>query len=172
MSNLPGRLGTLTARDMMTEKLVVLHEGDTIEHAAALFRDLAISGAPVVDAAGTPIGLLSVSDIVPAVAARMSAAPRNAPSPSREAEWAEIFELLTGGATREAAGGGEQVGTWMSRRLVSVREETPLADVARIMCDGHWHRVTVVDHNGKLRGIVSTMDVLAALVAITDEGEG
>lgn len=169
MSQLPGRLGTLSARDMMTEKLVVLHESDTIEHAAALFRDLAISGAPVVDAAGTPIGLLSVSDIVPAVAARMSAAPRKSRSPSREAEWAEICALLTGGATRDAAGALEQVGSWMSRRLVSVREETSLADVARIMCDGHWHRLTVVDAEGKLRGIVSTMDVLAALVAIADE---
>ncbi len=172
MNVLPGRLGTLLARDLMTEKLVVLHETDTIEDAATLFRDLAISGAPVVDSSGAPAGLLSVSDIIPAVAARMSAAPQGACPQSREAEWAEIWGLLTGGTTRIAAGASEQVGTWMSRRLISVREDTPLADVARIMCDGHWHRVTVVDTQGKLRGIVSTMDVLAALVAVADETAG
>lgn len=172
MNILPGRLGTLTARDLMTEKLVVLHEGDTISHAATIFRDLAISGAPVVDADGAPIGLLSVSDIVPAVAARMSVAPTGTTPQSREAEWTEIWALLTGRATGEAAGALEPVGTWMSRRIVSVREDTPLADVARIMCNGHWHRVTVVDGQGKLRGIVSTMDVLAALVAVVDEAVG
>lgn len=169
MGILPGRLGTLTARDLMTEKLVVLHESDTIAHAATLFRDLAISGAPVVDAAGAPVGLLSVSDIIPAVAGRMSATPKGALPQSREAEWAEIRALLTGGATSVAAGAQEQVTSWMSRRLVSVREETPLTDVARVMCDGHWHRVTVVDTRGTLRGIVSTMDILAALVAVVDE---
>jgi predicted transcriptional regulator len=169
MSILPGRLGTLTARDMMTEKLVVLHDSDTIEHAASLFRDLAISGAPVVDSTGVPIGLLSVADIIPAVAARMSTAPKGACPQSREAEWAQICGLLTGHATSAAAGAQERVESWMSRRLVSVGEETPLTDVARIMCDGHWHRVTVVDTQGKLRGIVSTMDVLAALVAVADE---
>lgn len=169
MNILPGRLGTLTARDLMTEKLIVLHESDTIEQAANLFRDLAISGAPVVDGSGAPIGVLSVTDIVPAVAARMSAAPTGAVPQSREAEWAEIWALLTGRTTSVAAGGQERVETWMSRRLVSVREETPLADVARIMCDGHRHRVTVVDTQGKLRGIVTTMDILAALVGVVDE---
>lgn len=169
MSILPGRLGTLTARDLMTEKLVVLYASDTIEHAANLFRDLAISGAPVVDASGAPIGLLSVSDIIPAVAARMSATPTGECPQTREAEWGEIWTLLTGRATSVTAGAQERVETWMSRRLISVGEETPLAEVARIMCDGHWHRVPVIDPQGKLRGIVSTMDILAALVAITDE---
>jgi len=172
MAPLPGRLGTLTARDIMTEKLVVLRESDTIQHAASLFRDLQISGAPVVNGAGTPVGLLSVSDIIPAVAARMSAVPAGERPQSREAEWAEIWGLLTGGATSAAAGAGEHVGSWMSRRLVSVREDELLVEVARVMCDGHRHRVTVVDAQGRLRGIVSTMDVLAALVTVADEASG
>jgi CBS-domain-containing membrane protein len=37
------------------------------------------------------------------------------------------------------------------------------------MCDGHWHRVPVVDDAGALCGIISTMDVLAALVNAADE---
>ena len=57
----------------------------------------------------------------------------------------------------------------MSRRLISVREDTPLVELARFMCDGHWHRVTVIDSQGRLNGIVSTMDILAALVQTADE---
>ena len=78
--------------------------------------------------------------------------------------------MLTTGSQQDEAGASEPVGKWMSRRLVSVREDTALVDVARIMCDGHWHRVPVVDRQGQLRGIVSTMDVLAAVVHSADEG--
>lgn len=170
MPPLPGRLGTLTAHDIMTEKLILLRETDTIQHAANLFRDLHISGAPVIDGAGIPVGVLSVSDIVPAVAARLSTAPSTPGPQSREAEWAEACNLLTSGARQREAGAEELVSRWMSRRLVSVRETASLVDVARVMCNGHWHRVTVVDARGKLRGIVSSMDVLAALVTAADEG--
>ena len=167
MSNLSERLATLTAHDIMTEKLVLLDESDTSQHAANLFRDLHISGAPVVNAEGKPIGLLSVMDIVPAVAARL-ATPAVEPRPqTREAEWEEICQILNSGENRGAA--GELVTRWMSQRLVSVWETTPLVDVARVMCDGHWHRVTVIDESGRLKGIVSTMDVLAALVHAADE---
>ncbi len=168
MTNLSERLATLMARDVMTEKLVLLEESDTIRHAANLFRDLHISGAPVVNAEGKPIGLLSVTDIVPAVAGRVGV-PAAAPRPqTREAEWEEICQVLNSGNLPEA-GAGEPVTKWMSRRLVSVRETTPLVEVARVMCDGHWHRVTVLDDAGRLKGIVSTMDVLAAVVQAADE---
>ncbi len=171
MTNLSERLATLTAHDIMTEKLVLLGETDTIQHAANLFRDLHISGAPVVDDDGKPVGLLSVMDIVPAVAARFGTPAAGAPQPqTREAEWEEICQILNSGSGRGDA--GELVTKWMSRRLVSVRETTPLVEVARIMCDGHWHRVTVVDESGRLKGIVSTMDVLAALVQAADEQAG
>ena len=167
MTRLSERLATLTARDIMTEKLVLLGESDTIQHAANLFRDLHISGAPVVNAEGKPMGLLSVMDIAPAVLARVCI-PAAAPRPqTREAEWEEVCQFLNSDSNcREA---GELVTKWMSRRLVSVRETTPLVEVARVMGEGHWHRVTVVDETGRLKGIVSTMDVLAALVQASDE---
>lgn len=169
MSNLSERLATLTARDIMTEKLVLLDENDTIQRAANLFRDLQISGAPVVNSQGHAVGLLSVSDIVPAVFARVP--PGGKRPQSREAEWDEICAILNAGSARAESGGSELVSRWMSQRLVSVREDAPLIEVARVMCDGHWHRVTVVDASGRLTGIVSTMDVLAALVHAADERE-
>jgi CBS-domain-containing membrane protein len=111
---------------------------------------------------------LSVADIVPAVTARRHDSPATPRPQSRETEWEEICQILNSGGCAEA-GAGELVTRWMSRRLVSVREQTPLVEVARVLCDGHWHRVTVVDDTGRLKGIVSTMDVLAALVHAVDE---
>ncbi|MGQ0634471.1 MAG: CBS domain-containing protein [Planctomycetaceae bacterium] len=169
MPFLPGRLDSLTAGDIMTEKLVVLLETDTIQHAANLFRDLRISGAPVVDAAGNLQGLLSTADVIPAVSARLAAASARPAPQSHADEWDEIWRALTSGPQQHEAGASEPVGKWMSRRVASVRDDLALVEVARIMCDGHWHRVPVVDWNGQLRGIVSTMDVLAAVVQAVDE---
>jgi len=168
MSLLSTRLKSLKARDVMTERLVVLRPDDTIQSAASLLRDLHISGAPVVDDSGAPIGLLSTADIIPAVAARLRAGAA-APGPAGNADWPEICELLSSETTRDQAGGADRVDRWMSRRLVSVRDDLPLVEVARVMCDGHWHRVTVIDAQSRLVGIVSTMDVLAAVVQAADE---
>lgn len=169
MLRLPGRLGSLTARDIMTEKLVLLTETDTIQYAASLFKEHRISGAPVVDAAGVAVGLLSVSDIIPVDAAHLREAVEHGKSQSRQAEWDEICALLGLHSQEGVSSGAELVSKHMARRLVSVGESTPLVEIARLMCVGHWHRVTVVDDQGRLRGIVSTMDLLAALVQTADE---
>ena len=57
----------------------------------------------------------------------------------------------------------------MSRKVISVSPETPLVEVARVMCEGHWHRVPVLDESRLLGGMISTMDVLAAMVQSHDE---
>jgi CBS-domain-containing membrane protein len=166
MSLMTRRLKALTARDVMTERLVVLRPEDTIQHAANLLRDLHISGAPVVDQAGTPIGLLSTTDIVPAVAARLRGGQ---PGTGGGNEWADLCALFAADSAGVLPVGEDRVGRWMSRKLVSVRDDLPLIEVARVMCDGHWHRVTVIDAQSRLRGIVSSMDVLAAVVQAADE---
>jgi CBS-domain-containing membrane protein len=40
------------------------------------------------------------------------------------------------------------------------------------MCEGHWHRVPVLDEVRKLVGMISTMDLLAAMVQAHDEPAG
>ena len=63
----------------------------------------------------------------------------------------------------------ELVSARMSNVVTSVTDDAPLVEVARVMCNGHWHRVPVVDAQGSLAGIISTMDVLAALVNTAEE---
>jgi CBS domain-containing protein len=159
-----GRLGTLTARDVMTERLVVLSESDSLAHAAQVLRERRISGAPVVRSDGEPVGLLSLSDAVSGLAGRLRDLVERAGSPAGERDWPELQQLLAQSAQPVGT-----VGERMSRQLITVRESTALVDVARIMCHGHWHRVLVLDEDGRLSGIVSTMDVLAAVVQASDE---
>ena len=44
MSKLPGRLGTLTARDIMTKNVIVVTETDTIETAVEMLKKNRITG--------------------------------------------------------------------------------------------------------------------------------
>jgi CBS domain-containing protein len=55
----------------------------------------------------------------------------------------------------------ESVGQFMTADPVTVAEDTPLAELARQMVDGHIHRLIVIDCQGRPMGIVSSTDILA-----------
>jgi len=57
-----------------------------------------------------------------------------------------------------------EVGKYMTADVVTVPPGTPLKDLTRMMIDAHIHRVVVVDEDGRPIGVVSSTDVLAALV--------
>ena len=57
----------------------------------------------------------------------------------------------------------ERVRAHMPADPVTVFPETSLADLAQSMLDAHVHRVVVVDEGGRPVGIISGMDVLAAV---------
>lgn len=160
---LGGRLATLTARDVMTERLIVLAEHDTLAHASQVFREKRITGAPVVNAAGCAVGILSMTDILSQLPGEFRDLVERADAPSGQ-HWTEL-EF----ARSRPIAPGESVGERMSRRLVTVSPDTLLLDVARVMCHGHWHRVIVAGPDGRLAGIVTTMDILSALVNASDE---
>ncbi len=168
MTELPGRLGTLAAHHIMTSDLVVLKEDESVGAAAAKLKQHGITGAPVVNEHDMPVGMLSLSDIIQSRTAETGTDEAVTPEIlcGDEAHTWELFEHVS--ADIENAG-GETVSQRMSPRLVTVTNDTPLVEVARVMCEGHWHRVAVVDTSGSLCGIVSTMDILAALINTADE---
>src|SRR5262245_1674819 len=53
-----------TARDLMSPNPVSLRADATLREAIALLADKGFSAAPVIDAAGLPVGVLSRSDIL------------------------------------------------------------------------------------------------------------
>lgn len=166
MSNLPGRLGTLRARDVMTPEVIVLNESDRIEDAVRTLRANHITGAPVVGADGRFVGILSITDLVDAEPSAIEGA-----SSRRDLDHAQpnlAWNLFDAGP-RDADAGAERVGDRMTRHVATVGLNASLVEVARIMRDGHWHRVPVVKRAGTLCGIISTMDILAAVVNAADE---
>jgi CBS domain-containing protein len=57
----------------------------------------------------------------------------------------------------------EELKRYITRGPLSVKSQTPLPDLARIMLDAHIHRLIVVDDEKKPVGIVSSSDLLAVL---------
>lgn len=169
MSPLPGRLNSLIARDVMTRSVIVVSADASIQDAVETLKQSRITGAPVVDEARKFVGILSVSDVVASGDDRKKsdAAP---PVTLAHGEDAVTWDLFEAASPLQSNAGATTVRNCMSRQVTSVTESAPLVEVARIMCRGHWHRVPVVDDTGALRGIISTMDVLAAIVNVADEG--
>lgn len=167
MTSLPGRLGTLTANDVMTKSLICVSESDNIDAALATLKSHHITGAPVVDADNKLVGILSLSDLVQTDGSAGDSGVSHTPLAhgNAGATW-DLFEIAQ---PLDEQAGQELVRDRMSSTVTSVTQYAPLVEVARVMCDGHWHRVPVVDAAGKLHGIISTMDVLAAMVHAADE---
>ena len=169
---LPGRLGQLRAIDVMTRDVVSLTENISIEIAVSQLKEAHITGAPVTSNDGKLVGILSLNDLV--LLEEQADSKRGSPvalAPGADRTPWNLFQLAASinESVRDEQQKNETVGERMSTHVTSINELSTLIDVARIMCDGHWHRVPVVDAFGKLTGIISSMDLMAALVNVADE---
>jgi CBS-domain-containing membrane protein len=164
MLHLPGRLGTLRACDIMTRDVVVLKANEPLPAAFARLKENHITGAMVEDEQGKVVGLLSVSDLL-----RRSSKKKKAPLNSPYSQEHDVWDLFEGDVSKIEDWNDLTVGERMSASITSVVEITPLVDVAAVMCNGHWHRVPVVNEDNELCGIISSMDILAALVHTAEE---
>jgi CBS domain-containing protein len=145
MDSAVDRLLTLKVKDVMTRQVVFVNHDQTLSDAARLFVEKGISGAPVVDGEGRCVGMLSAIDYV-----------------RRE-------HGLQGKVTTE--GEDQRVHQQMSPGVRSVQPEQTLLTAARLMCEKHVHRLPVLGQEGKPVGLITSMDVVAALVNAIDERE-
>jgi CBS domain-containing protein len=149
----------MKAADLMTSFVVTLRPDATIESAAQLMLQYRISGLPVTDSDGTVLGIVTESDLL-----------RRAETGTekRHARWVS-FLIGPGRLAQEyVQTHGRRVGEVMTERVFTVTPQTPLADLVTLMETKHVKRVPVVDQ-GRLVGIVSRADVMAALVGLLAE---
>lgn len=156
------------ATSIMAHALHVLRVDDSLASAAALFLAERISGAPVVDATGKCVGVLSVTDLAGAEGRVKVERERNAaedPFHSGLVLPMKIYEeRLAEFESRTAPASAQPVSRFMSRHLLSVHEDATLEEVVLKMLVAHVHRVLVFDDDDRLKGLISTTDVLMALV--------
>src|SRR5262245_24461322 len=136
-----------TAAEMMTPTPVSVRADASVQEVIVLLTDKGYSAAPVIDAAGRPVGVLSRSDIL--VHDRETAAHLE-----RHPEFYHQAELMT--ETGESLKEGFQVERvdptrvrdLMTPAVFSVAPDTPAAKVVSEMLALRVHRLFVVDRDG------------------------
>ena len=124
----------LRVADVMTLDPVVIREDASLDEAIELMRAYAVAGLPVVDAAGTLVGVISQTDLVTAAASPV------------------VGRIVRGQPDRL------RVGELTSRPAVTVTLADTLVLAARRMVDERIHRVVAVDERGRPVGVLSAMD--------------
>jgi CBS domain-containing protein len=156
------------ASDIMVRRVITLGPQDTLAQAAAVFLREQISGAPVVGHDGVCVGVCSASDILRAENTVLRERTKVAESSfwnSNLALPASIYEQKLAEVRDKIAPVAEQlVQQFMTANVVAIRDHDPVRKIAEAMLDAHIHRVIVVDASNRLLGIISTIDLLAAIL--------
>jgi CBS domain-containing protein len=123
-----------TAADLMTTNPVSIREHATVQQAVALLIDKGHHAAPVIDEAGRPVGVLSVSDL-------LAHTHENAGDASGQALARDL----------------------MTPAVFAVAPDASAAKVVADMLALNVHRLFVVDATGTLIGVITALDVLRHL---------
>jgi nucleotide-binding universal stress UspA family protein len=145
-------VGPYTVRDLMTRDLSVVNADESLDSVMRKLLRRRVGGAPVVDAAGNLVGVLSEHDL-------LTWAHDQVQTLAREpgADPAAFAQRLR---ARTAA----QV---MSRPPVTIEETAPLTAAVRLLAERSLRRLPVTAQ-GKLVGILTRSNALKALAAQTE----
>jgi len=145
----------IKASEVMTGTVHTLNDQMDVREAIVQFRELGISGAPVVNNEGELVGVLSQTDIVNYYLTRdeelVSETDFYHHASLGAREWGRNFEVIDTNVAR--------IGELMSPVTISVSEDTSVHDIARLMMGKQIHRV-VVTKGGTVTGVVSALDLL------------
>lgn len=150
-----------TARDVMTDAVVSVGPDSSLREVLRIFVAENIHGAPVVDDEGQLAGVITTSDLLRAQEDERDTALATVDylrdvlefsAPDWSGDVTDFQDRL----------GIRTVAEVMTKSVVSVPSDAPIADVARILRENQIHRVWVKDA-GRLCGVVSTLDLMAVI---------
>lgn len=153
------RLLTLRLRDVMSRQVVSIAATKNISEAAELLTRHFISGVPVTGTQGQCVGILSATDFVRCVAGAKDSTPEAAPEKNGSRNHRHACP----------APATDLVASHMSALVQSVANEQPLTGAARRMCQNHIHRLVVLDDQGRPSGVLTALDIVAALLSAVEE---
>jgi CBS domain-containing protein len=142
-----------TVGDVMTRTVIAVGRQATFKDITQNMREWHVSAVPVLEADGRVIGVVSEADLLAKEEYRDGVPALGEPRERME-------QLRKSGAL--------SAGELMTTPAVSVHEDAPLTEAARIMAHKRVKRLPVVDGEGRLAGIVSRVDLLKVFLR-TDE---
>jgi len=148
----------MRAMDVMTTDVITVDPETTVQAMATLLAERGISGAPVVDANGRLVGIVSEGDLLHR--AEIGTARRH--RERRRSWWLDHFASEL--ARDYVKSHGRTVRDIMTRDVVTATENTDLGDVAALLEAKRIKRVPIT-RDGKVIGIISRANLVRALAA-------
>lgn len=147
----------LVAREIMTTKIITVTPDTAVSELAQILATANIGGAPVVDEEGRLLGVVTESDLIdqtkkvhiPTVVAILDSLIFLERPDKMEKDIRKIA--------------GTVVGDIYSKNPVTVREETPLDEIATIMAKKHVHTLPVM-RDEQLVGVIGKGDIIRTLI--------
>jgi CBS domain-containing protein len=137
----------MQARQIMTSPVLTVRPDTTVREAAALLLEHRITAAPVLDAGGDVVGIVSEGDLV---VDRFGHDPRSQLRP-----------------VEDEPPGPQTVGEVMTTPVIALGPSADAADLAQTMLDSDIRSIPIVE-GATVLGIVSRRDLLRTLVRDDD----
>ncbi len=144
----------MRADDIMRRRVLTVSPDTDIHKVAKKLADYGISAMPVVDAERHVVGMISEGDLM-----RL---PETG-TERRPSWWLRLLADPKKEAEQYIKTHGHQAKNVMTKRVITVSEDTPIQDIAEILEENQIKRVPVV-RDGKLVGIVSRANLLHGLI--------
>jgi len=149
----------MRAHHIMTKDCITVTPHTTIEEAAKIMLQTHISGLPVLNEAGTLVGIVSESDFL----------RRNEIGTGRKRPaWLQFFLGPGKVAAEFVHERGRRVEDVMTPDPITVDEETPLEELVRLMEKNDIKRLPVMSGT-TLKGIVTRSNLLQAVASMAHE---
>lgn len=142
----------MNVRDVMTSEVITAHPGTSLKDVAAILAEERISGVPVVGEDGEVVGVVSEADIL--VKER---------GPVEQKGLLAVFTLATYGEEQLKLG-ARTAAEAMTTPAQTIAPWQRVSTAAARMLDHGINRLPVVDHKGRLVGIVTRADLVRAFM--------
>ncbi|MFN8485102.1 MAG: DUF190 domain-containing protein [Anaerolineae bacterium] len=137
--------------DVISRDVFSVHPDTPLHDVTRLLVDRDVKAAPVVDADGRVVGIITGGDLLTRGGLPVRLSLQKDLPPDMAAHHLRLLEE-----------GGKTAADVMTPKPVTISLDAPLNDAARLMAQDHIKRLPVVDAAGRLVGIVSRLDVLRA----------
>jgi CBS domain-containing protein len=145
--------GSVKVADVMVTNIISVQPGSTVADAARMMLANHVTGLPVLDAAGSLVGIVTEGDLL-----------RRAEigTDGKKFGWLRGFLLPSSVAADYVETHARHVSGVMTHNPVIVTPETSLTEVAELMLRKHIKRLPVLE-DGVLLGVISRTDLLRLL---------
>ncbi len=153
-------------KDVMTSEVIKVYQDATLQELVEIFIGNKLSGLPVIDKDNKLVGIVSKTDLVThGLEKELSSLLKEQTPRSNYVELPD-FENLLGSESIHAT-----VADLMTTDVITADPEMDVMDVIKVMLDKEIHRIVVVK-NGKIEGILTTVDLVKLVGEILEKNKG